>query len=311
MPSERKEVSTETVLNNILIGYQQDEKKFIADKVFPIIKVKKSSGVYWEFDMHDWNQARMKPRADGAKSASTTFKKKKGSYDAEAEALSIPVTWKSLEEADKVLNLEKAHVSFLHNQDMMTREINFGENFFKAGIWTGTTTGNDITITTKFDEAGSDPIKVIRDGIIQNEASTGFRPNKVVVSAYVHEAIVSNQSVIARIQSTSGKSINTEMIRELLEVDEYVVARSVTSIDGSMSFTFPDNVLICYTPSAPAKELPSAGYIFERDHKTTSRKVETIDDKTRKVTLYEIEDEYDMKQVCAQCGALIVDVLAA
>lgn len=310
MPSERKEVSTETVLNNILIGYQQDEKNFIAESIFPVIKVKKSSGSYWEFDMNDWNQARMKPRADGAKSASTKFKKKKQSYDTEAEALSVPVTWKSLEEADVVLDLEKAHVAFLHNQDMMSREINFGENFFKTGIWTGTATGSDITVTTKFDEAGSDPIKVIRAAILGVKKKSGFRANKVVVSADVHEAIVSNQSVIARIQNTSGKSITKEMIRELLEVEEYVVAEAVTSEDGEMDFVFGDNVLVCYTPKVPAKDLPSAGYIFERDHKTTSRKVETIDDATRKITLYELEDEYDMKQVCAQCGALIVDVLA-
>lgn len=311
MASERKEVSTERVLNNILIGYQQAEENFIAEKVFPIVPVKQSSGKYWEFDITSWNEARMQKRADGTKSASTKFKKTKKTYDTEAEALSIPITWKSLEEADDVLQLEKAHISFLHNQDMIMREQRFGTAFFTTGIWTGTKDGADITLdaTEKFDQVGSDPIGVIRGAILGVKKKTGFRPNKVVAGAEVHEAIVEHPEVIERTKYTSNKSVTRDMIKELLEVDEYVVAEAVSSVDGEMGFVFDNHVLVCYTPKEAAKELPSAGYIFERRQKTTSRKVETIDLDEEKSTKYEIEDEFDMCLVCADCGALIADCL--
>lgn len=312
MSSQRKQVSAPRVLNGILVIFNQAEENFIGKKVFPIVEVQRSNDYYWEYDMITWNTNRMQKRADGTESATVRFKKEKKYFDTEAEALKTPLTWKELEEADDVLNLEKSTIAFLKNQNMMNIEIDFLDNFFKTDIWKGSSTGSDLvggTDFTKFDAAGSEPIKVIRKELLSIGAKSGFRGNKVVVGANVHEELVNHATIVDRVKHTSDKSVVVKTIAQLLEVKEYLVGSAATSTDGSMGFVYPDSILCVYAPDSPSKTVPSAGYIFDRKQKTTNGEVDTIDNEFTKETFYELEDEYDMKLVAEACGSYLTDCI--
>jgi len=245
----------------------QNAQDFIASKVFPSVPVQKQSDLYFRYTRDDWFRSEAKKRAPGTESAGSGFNIDTDSYSADVFALHKNIDDQVRANQDDPLNLDKDAAEWLMQQLLLKKEKEWASAFFATSIWTGSSSGGDITPSTLWDAAGSDPVSDID---LQKDAmrkKTGKKPNKLVVGPAVHSALRSNASILDRIKYTQRGVATEEILAMLFGVDEYLVAEvsENTAVEGataSYSSLYGNDALLVYSESSPGLLKPSAGYTF-------------------------------------------------
>lgn len=320
MPQPTKsDVHVNRPLTNISIAYLQNQTSFIADKVFANLPVMSKSDSYFTYDKEYWFSDEMQERAAGTESAGSGYEvNADNSYNCKIWALHKDVPDQIRKNTDNPLDADRDATIFLTQKAFIKREKQFTSQFFKLGIWTGSSTGTDITVTTPWDNAASTPIEDID---LQKEAireNTGLEPNTLIVSPKVHRALKNHPDVVDRIKYSQKGVVTEEIIAELFEIDRYIVAKATnnTALEGqaaSMNFIFGNFALLCYSNPTPMIMSPSAGYTFSwidylgaTQHGSRMSKFRMDNLKSDRV---EIEMAFDMKQVGADLGAFFTGLL--
>ena len=70
----RNEVHVDAVLTQISVGFMQSAEDFVADKVFPVVPVRKQSDKYFVYDRSYWFRSEMEKRAPATESAGGGWK---------------------------------------------------------------------------------------------------------------------------------------------------------------------------------------------------------------------------------------------
>ncbi len=307
MASELQQVSAENILTGLLSGAVQNPDNFVARKFLPVIPATQTyNNGYYKIDVKSFNQKGMKTVGDGAKTPIIDFKTEKKTFDLTTTGATKMVTERYLKNIKDVLNYENATVNFLLNQARINADVDFAETMFKDNVWDTDILNKDWTT------AGSTPVEDIREALIGVSKDCGHRANRVLVSAPVHECLCNHPDVLNRMKTTTDKSVTTEVMARLLDVDKYIVGSGTyyNEAADSMEYIFSDSVLVAYVnETAPAVDLPSAGYFFEGEGVVGSMTVSTYDDKSIKSVGYNIENEIDICVVSEACGAFLKDVL--
>lgn len=260
-------VHLDAALTNFSIAYMQDATNFVADVVFPAVPVEHKSDKFFVFAKDAFLRAGGKQVPYGQESPGGGFQLSNSSYDCGSPwRWHFDLTPDILANADPGVNIDAAASNFVMNGLLIQREVNWASTYFKIGVW-----GTDVVGGTNFaqwnDDANSDPITDVSTGratILQN---TGYLPNTLVVSFWVHEALKKHPLIVDRFKYTSSDSINEAMLARLFEVDRYIVAKAVqvTSQEGeviSTSLVLDKGALLCYSAPAPSLMAHSAGYYF-------------------------------------------------
>ncbi len=264
----RSDVHVNRPLTNISIAFIQSADDFIADKVFPLIPVAKQSDRYFIYDKKNWYRTNAKRRGPGTESAGGGFSLSTDQYFADVLAIHQDVADQIRANADVPLNMDRDASRWVTQQLLLKKELDWAAANFTTGLWTGSSTGGDITPATLWDAAGSDPVD---DILLEKESvkeTTGFMPNTLTVAPQVHRALKSNASILDRIKHTQLGSVTEDLLARLFEVDRYFVARATRdkAPEGAaedMEFVFsPKDALLSYANPSPSIMTPSAGYTF-------------------------------------------------
>ena len=271
MPT-RQQIHIDRPLTNISVAYMQDATAFIADKVFPIVGVQKQSDTYFKYKKDDFFRDDAQERAKGTESAG-------GDYDIEQAppyfcrkyAYHEDITEEDVVNADTPLQPKQDASENVSHKLLLRREIQWASTYFKATVWGKDITGVDATPTAgqtiKWDKATSDPIKTIKNASIAMVEETGKKPNTLVLSPYVYNALIEHEDVIDRIKYTQKGIATKDILAQLFEVDNIYVPWAIknTGAKGAaaqMSFIMGKHALLCYVESKPGLKKASAGYIF-------------------------------------------------
>lgn len=258
-------------LTNISISFMNQRADYVADKVFPAISVSKQSDLYYIYNKEQWLRSDAQKRAPGSESAGSGFEMSTGSYRADVWALHKDVADQERSNSDDPIDLDRDSTEFLMEQMMIRREKEFVSKYFSTSLWTGSTSGGDITPGTLWSASGSDPIADIRAQARAMKKKTGRKPNKLVVGPEVHDALVDNAAILDRISGgvTPGNPalVNKQLLAMAFEVEEYLVAEAVenTAAEGAAFVggnIFGKQALLCYSEPNPGLKKPSAGYMF-------------------------------------------------
>lgn len=259
-------------LTNISVAYLQDASAFIADKVFPIVPVKRQSDVYYQYSKADFMRDEMQLRGAGTESAG-------GDYGVEAQdpyycrkhAFHKDVTPEERANYDEPLNADRDATDFVSQKMLIRREMQWANNFFKPGVWGTEYTGKAASPSTdeflQWDQVTSDPIKDITNAGVSMAGATGYRPNTLVLSPKAFNALKNHEDILDRIKYTQRGIVTEDLLATLFGVDRVFVAWSVVNsaakgADASVDFIYGKHALLCYSNPAPALRKPSAGYIF-------------------------------------------------
>lgn len=259
-------------LTNISVSYLQDASAFIADKVFPIVPVKRQSDIFYVYSKADFMRDEAQVRGAASESAG-------GDYGVEAadpyycrkHAFHKDVTPEERVNYDEPLDADKDATDFVTQKMLIRRELQWASTYFNSGVWgtdiTGVTESPSTNQTIKWNLATSDPIKDITEASVRMASETGYKPNTLVLSPYAFNALKNHEDILDRIKYTQKGIVTVDLLATLFEVENVYVAWSVVNSaakgkDANVDFIMGKHALLCYSNPRPALRKPSAGYIF-------------------------------------------------
>lgn len=312
-------------LTNVSVAYLQDASAFIADKVFPIIPVRRQSDVYYMYNKGDFMRDEAQVRGAGTESAG-------GDYGVEAQepyycrkhAFHKDVTPEERANYDEPLDADQDAVSFVSQKMLIRREMDWASKFFGPGIWgkdiAGVASGAGDDQVVQWDVATSDPIKDITNAAVAMAAETGYKPNTLVLSPYAFYALKNHEDILDRIKYTQKGIVTEDLLATLFEVEHVYVAWSVVNsaakgAKDAVDFIFGKSALLCYSEPKPALRKPSAGYIFAwtglegsgaYGNRIVRLPMDMLGLGTERI---EGEIAFDTKKVCADLGVFFSNIV--
>jgi hypothetical protein len=269
------DVHVNAPLTSIAVAYLQDLRDFVADRVFPLVPVQKQSDRYFLFPKGNWFRSEAKPRGLSQESAGSGFEiDNTPNYFAEVQAVHKDIDDRLRANADAPLDLDAASSEFVTRQLMIRKEKDWAAKYFTTGVWTGSSTGGDITPGTLWSAPGSTPIADIRGEIRAVKKNTGYFPTKLVLGDKVWQTLQDHPDFVDRIKfsaaisPTEGAKVTPRLLAALLELEEVLIASAVenSAAEGaadSLAFIADSkDALLVYAAPRPSIMAPSAGYTF-------------------------------------------------
>ena len=255
-------------LTNISVAWMQDQREFIADQVFPTVPVQNQSNRYYVYDRDNWFRAQAEKRAPASESAGSGFTvDNTPTYFADVFAFHKDVDDQIRANSDSVINIDRDATEFVTRDLMLKKELIWAATYFTTGVWTGSTTGTDVTPGTLWDAGGSTPIEDMRAELLSTKRRTGFRANVVAMGEEVWNVLQDHPDFLDRIKYTQTAIVTTGLLAAVLGVDKVLIAGGVqnVSIEGAaedMQFIFGKSVLIVYAAPRAGLMTPTGGYTF-------------------------------------------------
>lgn len=269
------DVHVNQLLTNISIAHRNEDDAYIADKVFPLVGVEKQTDIYLKYDRGPFfaDEGDRMVRAPGTRAASTGFTiNKDNTYHCVNYAIAYEIPDELRANQDSPLNLDRDAALMLNDIQRIRRERAWATSFMKTSLWTGQSDQTGGSSFTKFsDYAGSEPFKVLRDGLRSVEGNTGRRPNKMVMGSIVWDRLVDHPDFIDRIKggATTGNAalLTPQMFASMIGVQEVLISKSIYRSSGegdtlALSRIIDDDLLMLYVANSPSLLTPSAGYTF-------------------------------------------------
>ena len=313
-------------LTNISVSYLQDASAFIADKVFPIIPVKRQSDVFYQYSKEDFMRDEAQVRGAATESAG-------GDYGVEAQepyycrkhAFHKDVTPEERANYDEPLDADKDATDFVTQKMLIRREMAWASSFFKTGVWGREIAGVAATPagdqTLQWNMPTSDPIGDVTGASVQMASETGYKPNTLVLSPFAFNSLKNHEDILDRIKYTQKGIVTSDLLATLFEVDHVHVAWSVvnSAVKGAaanVGFIMGKHALLCYSNPRPTLRKPSAGYIFAWNglegagaygNRIVRLPMDMLGLGTERI---EGEIAFDAKMICKDLGVFFKDIVA-
>ena len=257
-------------LTNMSVAYMQDASNYIADKVFPIIPVKRQADLYYIYNAGDFLRDEAKVRGAISESVGSDYDLASDTYYCKKYAFHKDVSPEERVNYDEPLDADKDAQIFVSQKMLIRREVEWASKFFKAGVWSNEIEGDSAASAGKtiyWNLDTSNPIQDITNESVKMAARTGYRPNTLVLSPYVFNALKNHFDVLDRVRYTETGIVTTSLLASLFEVENVYVAWAVVNNSAkgtadNIDFIMGKNALLCYSNPNPSLRTPSACYIF-------------------------------------------------
>lgn len=332
MPSPtQSDLHVNIPLTNVSVAYVQSADSYIADKVFPKVPVKKQSDLYWKYSKSDWRRTDVKKRAPSTETPGVGWTVDTDTYFTTVYGVHKDIDDQIRSNADSNFNLDRDSTEFITNQMLLQRDIDWTNAFFTTGVWANERAGVASSPSTNqfiaWDIAGSDPLGIMADLIIDFRRLTGFAPNVGVMGAYVMAALKQHPDIIDRIKFTQRGVVTEDLIATLFDIDELYVSYATMASgpqtgdartqDAAATYDFitdATSFLLAYVPPGPSLMTPSAGYTFTWSGylggNAEGVRIKRFRMENIASDRIEAEMTYDMKVVCPDLGLFMTDVVS-
>lgn len=303
-----RDIHQDSVLSNVSVKYANGEA--IADLVFPRVKVKKDSDIYYKYVRNF--RLPTAYRAPGSEANKIEWNVETDTYFCFEWALKGQITDQDRRNADQPLNLdidttEDVTDALIRLREKRVADIAFASAFITNGVTrTGTQQWND------FDN--SDPFGDFETGMLAVEAACGKRPNLVVLGASVMSKLHNHPDLLDRIKYTQKGVVTADLLASLLSYESPVrVAVGSMMYDAAqegaaenLTRIWGKKALIAYVEPSPALKRISLAYqLYSED-----RYVIKYREEKERSDYVEVTETSDEKLVAAACGYLITDAVA-
>jgi len=319
-----RDVHVNAPLTNISIAFLQNQDSFVASRVFPSIPVNKQSDRYYTYDRGDFNRDEMQLRAPGTESSGSGYSiDNTPTYFADVYAFHKDVPDQIRANADSVLQLDREATEYNAHKALIKKESIFAANYLVTGVWT-----NEITLAgaTQWSDPTSTPIEDIRTQMTVQQASTGFRPNTLVLTRPVFDALIDHPDIVDRVKygtQDSQGSVSTVDVGELValwKIPRILIMDAIVNTADKGQANVHDFIggkvaLLVYSAPNPGLMVPSAGYDFNWSGLLGSTgglgtRVSKFRMEELKSDRVEIEMAFDLKLVAADLGTIFLDAVA-
>lgn len=322
------DVHVNTPLTNISIAYLQAAVSFVADQIFPNVPVTKQSDVYYTYDRGYFNRDEMALRGPAAESAGGGYAvDNTPNYFCPVYAFHHDIPDQRRSNSDAVLDPDREATDLVTQKALIKRELLLTANYLATSKWTtdmqGVASGPTGDQFLQWNDASSTPIEDIRAGVATVLASTGFKPNTLVLGFEVWNKLIDHPDIVDRIkygQTPGGPAnVTTQDLANLLKLPKVLTMEAIynTAVEGattSHSFIGGKKALLCYSAPTPGLMTPSAGYSFSwtgylgaspAGHRISKFRMEHL-----KADRVEVEMAVDHKLISADLGYYLYDCVA-
>jgi len=322
------DVHVNTPLTNISVAFIQDQRNFVASRVFPNVPVSFQGDRYYTYDRGYFNRDEMAVRADGTESAGGSYDvDNTPSYFAPVYAFHHDVGDQRRANSDSVLDPDREATELCTTKALIKKEKVWVANYFTTSKWTtdrvGVAAGPTGTQFLQWDQANSTPIEDVWASKETILMSTGFEPNTLTLGYSVFRVLINHPDIVERVKygQTPGRPamISEAELAALFKVDNVYVMRAIenTAKEGQTNthaFIGGKHALLSYTPGAPSLMTPAAGYTFSWTGYTGAASMGQRISKFRmdhlKADRVEIEQAFDLKLVSADLGLFFSGAVA-
>lgn len=311
-------VHIEQLMQDFSVAIMQDDTAFVYSQVFPNVPVSKESDKFEVMDRSYFMRDKAEVRTPGTESAGGHFKIKTDRYQVDEYSYHSFVTNRSIQNQDSPIDLFKGAVMKVKNAIKRKLEDLFKENFMTPGKWTINLKGN--TDFTYFDDAGSDPIKVIQEIKAQIHAVTGFKINTMVMTSDVFFKMPMNPTLRELLKYTQVANVGAfspQALGNILGIEKVIIAEAIeaTSEEGQndiISYVTANRILLAYVPPTVGLDVPASGVTFSHTKYAGNDfgfRIKILEDQHKDGFKVEGGMMCDMKLISPILGALLTDVI--
>lgn len=254
------DIHVDSALTDFSLAYFQDEAKFVAPSIFPVVYTPVRSGKYFTYDTAELMRSDAKKRAPNTESAVRGYKLSNDSYHCEVYSIAVDVSEQETANADPALDPEQDAARVAVNDIRIAMDRVWTQQAFSTGIW-----GTESTAT--WNTSTGDPIGDFQTGILAMLEATGKRPNTLVLGAESwYSGLWTSTAILARLPDNAPRIVTPEFVGGLFGFDRvYIldtIEQTVESSTGAPAFIHEDHALLAYVdPNAGLREA-TAGKTF-------------------------------------------------
>lgn len=312
-PTHSEVQAVDPVLSNMLVGYMQEDARFAASRVFPVLPVDKQGFTYYAFTKKHFFLDELKSRAPGGQFARSGYGVSTASGLANLWGLEHAIADEARANNQMPMSLEQAGLRWLAQMSLIRKERAFSADFMVTGVWAT----DDNNATTDWDDfAAGDPVNDVLTAKRTISNSTGRDANTMAIGYIVHQALSNHPDVIDRVKYTRDGLLSTieGILAQAFGVSNYVVGKaSYNSANEGQTFTaaaiIDDDCLVTYVDAAPGIMTASAGYTFAWDGGGGQGSIVPYREQATKSDVLQHSEAWDQKAVATDLGYFFADVV--
>lgn len=271
-----RSVHTDAALTNISIMHRN--QKYLADRIFQTIMVKKQSDYFYKFPKGAWfrNDARL--RGPGGHAARGGYQILSDLYTCKEYAFAHPVPIELINNADAAIQPMATGVEFATNKIILKKEKLLSDLVCTASNWASSEDAEGGWAAT-VDGSGNTFIDDVLSAKETIRKLIGVYPNVMVLDAKTFKEVKQEYTVLERIKytGTSGKpaDVTAQTLAALFELDEVLIGTAIHSdaeetvagtefnaVDLWETNAGKGSCFLFYRPPSPGLEIPAAAYAF-------------------------------------------------
>lgn len=304
----QQDVVVDPALSNVSIKYTNDT--FIADMIFPMVKVAKQTGKYYVYDKSNLRIDKTN-RAAGSGANEIDFGVgPTGTFATDDHALKGFVADEIQDQADAALNPLVDETEVVTEKLLLDRENNLATILQSTSNLTQNTT---LSGTSQWsDYSNSDPIGDVRTARTTIHQNTFKKPNTMIMGKQVFDMLAEHPQIIERVKYSQLGVLTTDLLSRVFQVEKILVgeAGSNTAAEGQtdvLSYVWGKHAWLAFiAPQVRLKQV-TLGYTFTYSQRIVKR----WRDEDREGTYVRIgNDNYVQKIVAATAGYFIKNAVA-
>ena len=303
----QRDVVVDPVLSNVSIKFSNTE--FIADRIMPILRTKKQTGVYYTYDKSNFRRDTTL-RAGGSPANEVEFGLSTSSFVCQDHALKEFVDDLVRDQADAPLNPMIDATENLTEKMMIDREKTLAVTMADTALLTQNTT---LSGTDQWsDYINSDPITDVRTARTSVHTNSFKKPNVMVMSKEVFDILADHPQIIERIKYSQLGVITEELMARVFQVERILVgeAGENTATEGAtdvLAYIWGKHAQLVYVSPRVGIKVLTFGITFTYK----SRQVKRWRDEDREGTFIRVgQDNYVQTIIALQCAYLIKNAVA-
>lgn len=308
-------------LTNMSLAYLTQDTSFVADKLFPTVKVVKDSALLANYGKQGLRLVEDE-RATGWKYNEVKYTvEKTNAYLLKDHGLSTDVYLEETENADAPIDAEVDKTKLMLNQLRLAKEARV------LNLLTASTITNNLQLSSSSDKfssyATSNPFQVIETAINTMRWKCGRRANKMLMSYDVYSMLKNHPDLLARfpwkdiITASNIEDVMASLFGKmtLLVADAQVNDANLWGTD-SLADLLTKKIFLCYSEDTPTLMSTSFGKKFTKsgeDFQVAKYPVSMLGKDAIRSKVYSMimaNQKYDNVITDIDAGYLIYDVIA-
>lgn len=261
------------VLSNIAIARIMDpaQRSWVA-KAAPLVPVDLQSGAYPVWNAGDMNRDTVREIGPGEEYPIFTVGLSKDDYTCKVRKDSVMIPDELRANAVASVRLDQAMTKTLSNKFLIRSERAFASSYVTTSVWTGSSTGGDITPSNGWNDESSGTPRDDLDTQIDALDTKGFPMEelKLFVGLQGFNALRKHPQFADIFEGNAQAEpyVEPRRLAGAMGISEVVVCRgnynsAAKGQADSFARTFPDDVaLLLHCQPNPGLEVPSAAYTF-------------------------------------------------